>query len=601
MPLCINLPNLNHKNDAKMPDWKTTMPEKSTILIVDDELVSRYTVEVLLTAEGYTLVFAENGKEALEKAAELIPDLMLLDVMMPGMDGFEVCQRLRANPRLAELPIVMVTALDDRDSRLRGIEAGADDFMSKPFDRAELRARIRTITRLNRYRRLVETEEKLVYLANYDTLTGLPNRNLLLERLRQTLGRARRAHQKVAVLALDLDNFKMINDPLGHEVGDKVLCEIAQRLTQMVSEMGVTVARLSGDEFVVMFDTNNIVKDVSEMAPRLLDNISRPMTIDNHEMVITASIGISVYPSDSEDASLLVKNADTAMSRAKAAGKNTYQFFTAEMNKVALERLILENRLRKVLANNELCLYYQPQVELSSGKIIGMEALVRWQHPELGLVSPLKFVPVAEEMGLIIPIGEWVLRTACQQNKDWQRAGFPPLRVSVNVSSRQFQPSNLLETIKNALTDSSLNPIYLELELTESILMEEENNHPKSTLELLTELQAMGVQIAIDDFGTGYSSLSYLKRFPVNTLKIDRSFIKDIDTNNDDAAIATAIIAMAHSLRLSVVAEGVENSEQLAFLQEQQCEIVQGFYFSRPIPVKEMTQMLLQTGKQPLC
>ncbi len=578
------------------------MPEKSTILIVDDELVSRYTVEVLLATEGYTLMFAENGKEALEKAAELIPDLMLLDVMMPGMDGFEVCQHLRANPRLAELPIVMVTALDDRDSRLRGIEAGADDFMSKPFDRAELRARIRTITRLNRYRRLVETEDKLVYLANYDTLTGLPNRNLLLERLRQTLGRARRAHQKVAVLALDLDNFKMINDSLGHEVGDKVLREIAQRLTQLVSEMGVTVARLSGDEFVVMFDTNNIVKDVSEMAPRLLDNISRPMTIDNHEMVVTASIGISVYPSDSEEASLLLKNADTAMSRAKAAGKNTYQFFTAKMNKVALERLILENRLRKVLANNELCLYYQPQVELSSGKIIGMEALVRWQHPDLGLVSPLKFVPVAEEMGLIIPIGEWVLRTACQQNKDWQRAGFPPLRVSVNVSSRQFQPNNyLLETIKNALTDSELNPIYLELELTESVLMAEENNQPNSIFELLTELQAMGVQIAIDDFGTGYSSLSYLKRFPVNTLKIDRSFIKDIDTNSDDAAIATAIIAMAHSLRLSVVAEGVETSEQLAFLQEQQCEIVQGFLFSRPISVKDMTQMLLQVDKQPLC
>ncbi|HEC85799.1 MAG: diguanylate cyclase [Candidatus Parabeggiatoa sp. nov. 1] len=578
------------------------MPEKSTILIVDDELVSRYTVEVLLATEGYTLMFAENGKEALEKAAELIPDLMLLDVMMPGMDGFEVCQHLRANPRLAELPIVMVTALDDRDSRLRGIEAGADDFMSKPFDRAELRARIRTITRLNRYRRLVETDEKLVYLANYDTLTGLPNRNLLLERLRQTLGRAHRTHQKVAVLALDLDNFKMINDSLSHEVGDKVLCEIAQRLTQLVSEMGVTVARLSGDEFVVMFDTNNIVKDVSEMAPRLLDNISRPMTIDNHEMVVTASIGISVYPSDSEEASLLLKNADTAMSRAKAAGKNTYQFFTAKMNKVALERLILENRLRKVLANNELCLYYQPQVELSSGKIIGMEALVRWQHPDLGLVSPLKFVPVAEEMGLIIPIGEWVLRTACQQNKDWQRAGFPPLRVSVNVSSRQFQPNNyLLETIKNALTDSELNPIYLELELTESVLMAEENNQPNSIFELLTELQAMGVQIAIDDFGTGYSSLSYLKRFPVNTLKIDRSFIKDIDTNSDDAAIATAIIAMAHSLRLSVVAEGVETSEQLAFLQEQQCEIVQGFFFSRPISVKDMTQMLLQVDKQPLC
>ncbi len=578
------------------------MSENSTILIVDDELVSRYTVEVLLTQEGYNLVFAENGEDALEKAAQSIPDLMLLDVMMPGMDGFEVCRHLRANPRLAELPIVMVTALDDRDSRLRGLEAGADDFMSKPFDRAELRARVRTITRLNRYRRLIETEEQLVYLANYDILTGLPNRNLLLERLRQTLDRAHRTHQNVAILALDLDNFQMINDSLGHEAGDNLLREVAKRLTNTVSTVGATVARLGGDEFVVMFDTNNFVKEVSEMAQRLLDDISLPVTIDHHEMVMTASIGISVYPSDGDEAARLLKNADTAMSRAKVSGKNTYQFFTGEMNKVAFKRLILENQLRKVLAKNELCLYYQPQIELSTGQLIGMEALLRWQHPKLGLLPPIKFIQVAEEMGLIIPIGEWVLRTACEQNKIWQRAGFPNLRVSVNVSSRQFQqPSILLETIKSALTDSELNPIYLELELTESMLMEENNDSKDDTIALLLELQSMGVHIAIDDFGTGYSSLSYLKRFPLNTLKVDRSFVKDIGNNENDTAITAAIIAIAHSLRLSVVAEGVETTEQMNFLHHQQCEMVQGFFFSPSLSVEEFTLMLQQVGKQPLC
>jgi diguanylate cyclase len=572
------------------------MSEKSTILIVDDETVSRYTVEVLLAAEGYNLVFAENGEEALKKAAESVPDLMLLDVMMPGMDGFEVCQRLRTNPRLAELPIVMVTALDDRDSRLRGIESGADDFMSKPFDRAELRARVRTITRLNRYRRLIETEEQLVYLANYDPLTNLPNRNLLLERLRQTLGRATRTHQNIAILALNLDNFQMINDGVGPEVGDKILHEVAQRLKQTVSKIGATVARLSGDEFVVIEEADNLVKDVSEMAQGLLDNLSRSMTVDTHEMVVTASIGISVYPSDGEQAAILIKNADTALARAKAAGKNTYQFFKAEMNKAAFERLMLENQLRKVLSNNELSLYYQPQIELSSGQLVGMEALLRWQHPELGIYSPGKFVPVAEEMGLIVQIGEWVLRTACQQNQTWQQLGFPPVRVSVNVSSRQFQPDNLLQIIKEALADSNLNPMYLELELTESVLMAEESG----IFEVLKEAQNMGVHIAIDDFGTGYSSLSYLKRFPLNVLKIDRSFIKDICSDRNDAAITTAIIAMAHGLGLSVVAEGVETQEQLTFLQQQHCDVIQGYYFSPPICSEKMTQILHKISQNSL-
>ena len=589
-----------NNNETNTSDWRNTLPEKSTILIVDDEQVSRYTVEILLAAEGYNLVFAENGEDALQKAGELVPDLMLLDVMMPGMDGFEVCQRLRDNKRLAELPIVMVTALDDRDSRLRGIQAGADDFMSKPYDRAELRARVRTITRLNRYRRLIETEEQLAYLANYDALTDLPKRSLLIERMRENLERSNRTHQNVAVLALDLDNFQMINDSLGHELGDKILYETGRRLIKKVSNVGATVARLSGDEFVVMFDTDNLVKEVSKMAQGLLDDISVQMTVDNHEIVFTASIGISVYPSDGNTAAILLKNADTAMSRAKAAGKNTYQFFTAKMNEAALERLILENQLRKALTNNELCVYYQPQIELKSGHLIGMEALLRWQHPELGLLSPIKFIPLAEEIGLIIDIGEWVLQTACQQNKAWQRAGLPPIRVSVNVSSRQFRPRNLLQIIKDSLIDSDLNPIYLELELTESLLMEESDEDEHSILAVLRNLRSMGIQIAMDDFGTGYSSLSYLKRFPITTLKIDRAFVQDICTDDDDAAIITAIIAMAHSLRLSIVAEGVETPEQIAFLQDKQCEIIQGYYFSPPVSVDKMTQILEKEAKQPL-
>ncbi|HHB92572.1 MAG TPA: GGDEF domain-containing response regulator [Thioploca sp.] len=577
------------------------MPEQSTILIVDDELVSRYTVEVLLSTEGYKLEFAKNGEEGLKKAIELSPDLMLLDVMMPGMDGFEVCQRLRADHRLAELPVVMVTALDDRESRLRGIESGADDFMSKPYDRAELRARIRTITRLNRYRRLVETEEKLAYLANYDTLTGLPNRSLLLERLTQAINSAKRTKQNVAVLAMDLDSFQIINDSLGHETGDNMLKKIGQRLNKIVEKLGATVSRIGGDEFVVMFETNNIVKDVNEIAQCLLDNISNQIVLNSHEIVVTSSMGISIYPADGKDGKILLKNADTALSRAKTDGKNTYQFFTTKMNEVALERLILENQLRKVLSQNELRVYYQPQIETNSGKIIGTEALIRWQHPELGLVSPTKFIPVAEEMGLIIPIGEWVLRTACKQNKIWQQAGFPLLRISVNMSSRQFQSDNLLQIVKNALIDSELDPIYLELELTESVLMAEETEQINKIISVLTELRSIGIKIAIDDFGTGYSSLSYLKRFPVNSLKIDRSFVKDIPVDNYDAAITRAIIALAHSLRLYVIAEGVETLEQLEFLRNQQCEIIQGYYFSTPLCTEDMTKMLENITNKALC
>ena len=574
---------------------KTKASDKSIILIVDDEVISRYTVEALLESEGYTLIFAESGKEALEKAEIFAPDLMLLDVMMPGMNGFEVCQRLREKPRLAELPVVMVTALGDRESRLRGIEMGADDFMTKPFDKDELRARVRSITRLNRYRRLVETEEQLAYLANYDVLTELPNRSLLIERLRQTLGHASRSGHGVVVLVLDIDGFQVINDTIGHQYGDELLCKVAKRLVSSVSA-GATVARLGSDEFAILLESDDPVNEVSTLAQNLLNNLHQPMELNNHDIAISSSIGISVYPSDGDDALILLKNANTAMSRAKTLGKNTYQFFTAEMNSAAFERLILENQLRKVLDQGELQVYYQPQIDIHSGHIVGVEALLRWLHPEQGLVLPGHFISIAEDTGLIVPIGEWVLETACLQVQSWSKQGIPPLRVAVNVSSKQFKDPNLLSSIKRILEDTQLDPTHLELELTESVLMEEDRHHYCDEC-VFSELQAMGVNIAIDDFGTGYSSLSYLKRFPVNTLKIDRSFIKDICQNNDDAAITTAIIAMAHSLQLSVVAEGVEEPGQLHFLRSRQCEVVQGYLFSRPLPADEITHLL--RDKQP--
>jgi diguanylate cyclase len=581
-----------------MPTLQTE--RNSIVLIVDDEIVSRYTVKMLLETEGYELIFAESGAEALEKAQRFIPDVMLLDVMMPEIDGFEVCQRLRTDPRLAELPIVMVTALDDRESRLRGLEVGADDFMSKPFDKDELRARIRTITRLNRYRRLVETEEQLVYLANYDILTNLPNRNLLLERLRQMIRRAAHHHQQqqVIVLTFDLDGFQIVNDSFGSARGDQLLCEIAKRISKLVPPEA-TVARLGGDEFVIILESYNFVKDTGILTHKLLEQVSKPINLNQHEIVITASIGISIYPNDGVEALSLLNNADTAMSRAKNQGKNTYQFFTNEMNIVSFERLILENQLRKVLLQSEMRLYYQPIVALKNGAIVGVEALLRWQHPEHGLLTPDKFISVLEEMGLIIQIGEWVLRTACEQNYAWQQAGLKPIWVSVNMSGRQFQQADLLASIENILATTKLNPKYLELELTESMLMLDDKDQNQGSFATFSQLQHMGVKIAIDDFGTGYSSLSYLKRFPVNTLKIDRSFIKDVCVNVDDAAITDAIIAMAHSLQLEVVSEGIENWPQCDFLRRKGCKYGQGYLFSHAIDTDSMTNLLCDAVKNP--
>lgn len=434
-------------------------------------------------------------------------------------------------------------------------------------------------------------EETIRYLAYYDALTNLPNRMLFNDRLTLALSHARRSRQMLAVMFLDLDQFKIINDTLGHTLGDKLLQGVAQRLTNCLRE-GDTVARLGGDEFALLLVGITRIEDATRVAQKILEILKPIFSLEGHEFHITTSIGIALYPSDGEDVQTLLKNADTAMYHAKAQGRNNYQFHTATMNSRVFERLTMENSLRRALEREELLVYYQPQLSLNTGQVVGIEALVRWQHSNLGPISPAQFIPLAEETGLIVAIDEWVLQTACIQNRIWQEAGFPPLRMAVNLSAHHFRQRNLIETVAKILEETNLDPKQLDLELTESTIME----NAEKAITTLHELKTMGIRLSVDDFGTGYSSLSYLKRFPIDILKIDQSFIRDITTDPNNAAIASLIIAMAHSLKLKVIAEGVETNEQLAFLNSEGCDEIQGYLFSQPLSAETFT-ILLQKGQ----
>jgi diguanylate cyclase (GGDEF)-like protein len=425
--------------------------------------------------------------------------------------------------------------------------------------------------------------EKSHQLASYDSLTELPNRHLLQDRLTQALAQARRNDKIVGTLFLDLDRFKVINDSLGHVSGDLLLKAVAERLKICLRDTD-TVARVGGDEFIIIITNITQKEDVIHLAQRVIDQFSSPVILKDHEVFVTTSIGISLYPSDGGDIETLLKHADIAMYRAKEVGGSNYQFYTMDMNSRALERLALENKLRRALENEELLLHYQPQVDLATGQTFAVEALLRWNNPELGFMLPGQFIQLAEETGLIVPIGEWVLYTACEECKAWQKAGFSPVRVEVNLSNRQFNDERLKETISHVLKDTGLKPQYLGLELTESSIMED----PEAAIETLRELRALGIRITIDDFGTGYSSLSYLKRFPFDALKIDYSFVHGINANPEDTAIIKAIISLAHSLHKEVIAEGVETDKQLAFLRTHKCDKIQGFYFSRALPAEEV-------------
>ncbi|GMR05436.1 MAG: hypothetical protein BMS9Abin25_0011 [Gammaproteobacteria bacterium] len=433
----------------------------------------------------------------------------------------------------------------------------------------------------------IQNEKQLQYLAHYDALTNLPNRVLFTDRLDQSLARARWHEYAVAVLFLDLDRFKIINDSLGHNVGDQALQALSERLNGCVHE-GDTVARLGGDEFAIVLEDIDSADDVAPFARKILDVLSQPFLLDKYEFIITTSIGISLFPIDGENTQTLLKHADIAMYRAKDEGRNTYQFYSADMSVKAFERLNLETNLRHALEREEFVLYYQPQQNLADGSVFGVEALLRWQHPDLGLISPMEFIPMLEETGLIIPVGEWVLHTACLQARAWNDSGLEPLCMSVNLSGRQTNNSNFITTVEQVLKDSKLDPVLLELEMTESILM----HNMQTTIKTLETISEMGVRFAIDDFGTGYSSLSYLKRFPIDTLKIDRSFIRDITQDPEDATLVEAIIAMGQTLHLNVIAEGVETEQQVKFLRMHNCGCIQGYLVSQPLPAQELTTLL---------
>jgi len=422
-------------------------------------------------------------------------------------------------------------------------------------------------------------------------LTGLPNRNLLNDRAATAMVRAARYEHGMALAFIDLDNFRIVNDSLGHQVGDNMLRLVAERLRSSLREVD-TVARFSGDEFVLVLGEQDNERLISSQMQRIVEVFSRPFSLGERDLFVTASIGVAFYPQDGTKVETLLVNAETAMYRAKDLGRNTFQFYTAEMNALVNERLTMESWLRRARERGELLLHYQPKVDLRSNRVTGAEALIRWRHPKLGMVSPAKFIPLAEQTGLIVPIGEWVLRTACAQNRAWQEAGLAPITIAVNISARQFREKGLVNSVAEVLKETGLEPQFLELEVTEGVIMHD----PQEVVAVLQKLKSMGVMLSIDDFGTGYSSLSYLKRFPVDRLKIDQSFIKDVTTDPENAAIAQAVITLGHSLNLKVTAEGVETREQLQFLRDHQCDEKQGYLFSKPLPAEEFGR-LLQEGR----
>jgi diguanylate cyclase (GGDEF)-like protein len=522
--------------------------------------------------------------------AEHSVDIILLDLGLSDAQGLEAIRRARA--AAPSVPLVVLTGLDDESVAVQALQQGAQDYLIKGQieTRALLRALRYAIERKTMESAALAMAQQMAYSAEHDFLTGLPNRMLLNDRLDRAVALATRHTKKVAVLFLDLDGFKYINDSLGHPTGDKLLQSIAKRLVDCIRGSD-SVSRQGGDEFVVLLLELEQAEDAAITARRMLHAVAQPHSIDRHDLHVTSSIGVSVYPDDGLDAETLIRNADTAMYQAKENGRRSFQFFKPAMNVRAVERQFIEEGLRRALERREFALHYQPKVNLTTGAITGAEALLRWTHPTRGLVSPADFIPVAEDCGLILPIGAWVLREACEQARAWMDAGLPATSVAVNVSAMEFRNENFLDGLVAILNETGFDPRSLELELTESVLMK----HAAVTATILRTLRKSGIRVAVDDFGTGYSSLSYLQKFPVDAVKIDQSFVRQISTAGDDTTIVKAVIGMARGLKLRVIAEGVETPEELAFLRAYRCEEAQGYYFSRPVPAQQFA-MLLRNG-----
>ena len=579
------------------------------ILIAEDEPDFRQSLQFILVQWGYEVQTASDGHTALETLRDNPPDVALLDWMMPGLSGLEICRQFRAMGRQRFPYLILLSARTRTEDIVAGLDAGADDYVTKPVDFLELRARLQVgfrMVKLQRElgRRATELEATLAevqqlqavaeegrkrehFLAFHDSLTCLPNLQLFFDRLSNAIHQSHRSGQMVAVLLLDLDGFKLINDGIGHAAGDQVLQITGQRLQSCLRDSD-TIARLGGDEFAIVACGLTRVADVIAIAEKVLARLSEVFVVDSQQCQIGASIGISLYPSDGLDVETLVKRADLAMYRAKRLGKNRFMLYDLAMDARLQGQVSLEHDLRSALGRSDFVMHYQPQVNMATGAFTGVEALLRWHHGTSGMVSPNDFIPLAEETGLIIPIGAWALRTACRNHAAWQGPNGPHLRMAVNLSARQFRGVHLVETVAEILEETNFDPQCLELEITETVAMQNLDH----SIATMFRLKDMGVRLAVDDFGTGYSSLSYLKRFPIDLLKIDRSFVEGIPKDQDNAAITEAIICLAHSLKLGVVAEGVETQEQWEFLRELECDEAQGFLLSPPVSSEGLGEIL---------
>ena len=569
----------------------------SSILVVDDEPDNFDVIETLLSAQNYQLHYAASGQSAIASLDTFEPDLILLDVMMPGMDGIEVCQRIKAMPQWESVPIIVVTALTTKKDLAQCLTAGADDFISKPVNSLELTARVRSMLRIRQqYQQLATFNARLEATVQQrtaelqtmifeDGLTALPSRTFLVQKLAELL---QSGESSFAVVCLDCDQFKLVNGSFGHAIGDQLLIAIAERLRQHLRP-GDVLARMGEDEFCFLLHQIEDAVALEPFIQTILRSFNAPFSVVNCEIFMTACMGISLSNHAAGQSEELLQDADTAMYQAKLRGKGSYQIFDRQMHLAMFNRLMLENDLQRSLEQQEFVLYYQPIVHLQTQKLAGFEALLRWQHPERGMVSPGEFIPCMETTGLIVPVGMLVFKQACQQLRSWQQQGWTEITMSVNLSVRQFACPTLLADIDRVLSETAINPGYLKLEITESAIMD----NAEMAIALTKELRSRQIQISIDDFGTGYCSLGYLHHFPVDTLKIDRCFVNQIQGGNRNYQVVNTIIALSNQLELAVIAEGIETTQQLEWLQQLGCQFGQGYLFSKPLPAAEIESIYL--------